>query len=178
MAIVSNVEYWQSVVLQLETYYEDKLKKQPNKYFCYFPTVFPANPIAGMVPKHLKFFGPKVCNLIVIGQPFGKVGEPGHQTIEWPPEGFDNAKQTLIDGFSQWASYELNFYGDRLIIQKALDADPVGGAKFQELMETCFVKIQEECTAMEAYGWRWRGFIESEVPASDFYELFDQFYSK
>jgi hypothetical protein len=176
MAIVSTSQMWSQVAVGLENYYHERNSNRPSQYYCFIPQTL-TNPLAGITPFHAQFFGPKVCIIFIVSKAYGVTGDQGHQSISWPPPGYADSMQTLRDLFWQWSKFELNFFGDALLGQKAADADPDGGSKFQILLNTVFNNMETDCSTMQNYGWNWRGRISSEVTASDFTDLINSFYA-
>lgn len=117
------------------------------------------------------FFGTKVCNIFIVAIPFGWKSSTEE---EWPPPGYEDAKQRHKDTYDKFAKYETHVYMDFNIVKKIMAEEPE--SKFEEMMQTTKAHMQSMCADLSEYGFKMEGDITGDVTASHFYEVIDAFY--
>jgi hypothetical protein len=171
MAIISTTEFWHNIGVQLEKKF-NKQTDNLNRYFHYY-TQTRDNPLDGLTPLVNTFFGPRVCSLFIINRPYA---EDASKNIAWPPIGYNESKLAIKLAYNQWTKYEINWYGDGLIIQQARSIGGPEALKFISNIESTFNFIQQDCeNEMKEYGWKWKGNIESTIDPSYFYPVLKEF---
>lgn len=180
MPTVTNAILWGNVVSNIEKNY--RRRSNAHDYFQGFISSGSTNnPIAGLVNRHTKFFGPKVCQIFIIGKPYQETGSGNTVSIQWPPDGYEASKTILKQGFQNFAKYELHFYLDLYIAKKMKEIDPEAGAVFEALLQETADHIKEDCEGeMRKYGWFYEQELttETDIRAETFYPVFDNFYKK
>jgi len=189
MAKISNKEFWKNIAESIKGHYGKRKGDLQHQFFDHYGAT-EDNPLLSVTNAwHATFFGPKVCNIFIVGKPYGESGSGNNTSIDWPPDGYDYAKEQFKIAYDKnyWVHYELNFYLDLTIVKKARAADPRSADKLQDLLEQVFDNIRKDCEGegegegeMADYGWKIRmTFGEDETPRpDDFYPVLDAFYKK
>lgn len=175
MAIVSNAELWTGIVNSIRLAFPE-IHPQSDRYFNGYTYSSP-NPLVNVYPiiTNGSFFGTRTFNIVIVGQPFGWTNSGGDWVFSWPPSGYADSLKAIRDNFEQWSKYKTVMYGDQWLVQKAINADPIGGAIFSDMMQETFAKLEEECLANADIGLEWKGTIDTEVSAEYFYPAIEEF---
>lgn len=171
--LVDNSAFWAGVASEIISVITPD--KTPYQFFDPYNLVSD-NPLANVVSQLTDgFFGAKQLHFVIIGKPYGWIGGPGSWTFSWPPTGYADLKQFIIDNYDEWQKFKLVFFGDQYIINKVLDADP--DSEFPDMMDQTFTQIQAEVAAMVDYGWEWGGLLGDTTNASTFTPYIDDFFT-
>lgn len=150
--------------------------KYPKSYFTPEKYDTAKNPLESLVviPGLQDFFGTKVCNIFIVGLPFGwdKSGSSWQQN--WPPAGYDDAVQRHIDSYNMYGKYETHVFMDFNIVQKVMDAN--SDSKFRDMMNTTKTNMETMCGTLSAYGFMMEPDIIADVGPDHFYTILDTFY--
>ena len=133
------------------------------------------NPLESLVviPDLEDFFATKVCNIFIVGIPYGWV-EGNPWTEEWPPEGYEESKARHIETFSLFSKYETHVFMDFNIVSKVMAANP--DSNFEEMMNVTKGHMEEMCGDLSEYGFTMEPDILADVGPEHFYHILDAFY--
>lgn len=120
-----------------------------------------------------KFFGTKVCNIFIVGIPFGWRLSGLDWVTDWPPIGYADAKARHIDTFKYFSKYETHVYMDYNVVKKVEEVDPT--SDFRTLMDGTKGHMQEMCDDLSTYGFTLESDITAEVGPDYFYSVLDPF---
>lgn len=171
--LIGNGVHWASVAIDIKNYV---LSTYPTNYYAdgygLTNTIFLAN----LTPKQPAFYGPKVLNIFIVGQPYGAVNDGlGNWSIDWSLMDFH--KQIIKDNYHKWTENLTYFYADKTLGDAAVAADPECGPALKDLLDEVFAQIQSDCEGeMADFGWRWKGDITSLVGFGFFQPAIDDFY--
>jgi len=164
--LISNAEHWATIAGELQDYVRITY---PTGYYFGGNSLNLKDLMADLSPKQVKFIGPKVLTIFIIGYHYGHTGSGQSWVLDWTV--YDEDKTFVRDNYHKWTHNEILFYGDRDIINKS------ESPKFTELMEATFAKIEEDCNGeMLDFGWRWMGEIQTLVGKEFFLPEIDNFY--
>lgn len=156
---------------------EEIAVKYRKQYFTPERFVDKVNPLYALtVPSDfVDFFGTKVCNIFIVGIPFGWLRQGDEYVEDWPPPGYNTSKAKHILDYKKFAKYETHVYMDFNIVAKIEEEEPE--TNFRELMDQTKVWMQEMCSDLAEYGFAIHEDITGDVPPSHFDEIFDEFYA-
>lgn len=161
---------WADVGKHLKTHKYLKQYVTPEQYIS-------QNPLESLValPDIPEFFATKVCNIFIVAIPFGWDVNSSGSTTNWPPAGYDDAKQRHIDTYAKYTKYETHVYMDMFIVQKIMAAN--SNSKFEEMMAVTKANMAQMCSDLAEYGFKLEADITAEVGPDHFYPVIDAFYS-
>jgi hypothetical protein len=162
---------WDDVGKQLRDYQYQKKYFTPERYIDLSPLDNLTVP-----PDFPNFFGTKVCNIFIVGIPYGweKVG--GTWQDNWPPDRYEDYKANHILVYDQFTWYETHVYMDMNLVAKVMMDEP--RSRFREMMNATKGHLQTMCDDLAQYGFTMEDDITAEVDASFFTKIFDTFYAK
>jgi hypothetical protein len=170
MPSYTNGMQWQSIGQAQAANFE--FDHAENYYDIY--TQVSKNPLFNVSPLTDNFFGPRILNILIITQLYGWNGE----VFSWPPEGYLDSINKIIDNYEQWSKYNLFIYGDQGLIDKiAASADPDKVNLINKLEQT-FAKLESECGKYAEYGFVWKGRVPKDADYTYFSEVLNDFYNE
>lgn len=138
------------------------------------------NPMAAFVcPQAItEFFGTKVLNFCIINFPYGwQRNGDGELEDHWDtliqPQ-IDVAVQKHKDTYNGYAQYRTLVYIDMHYAQLQEDADPESRAR--EMLAAVGGRMETICGDLSAYGWEYKGTIDSAPEWTFFQQDIDEFY--
>lgn len=133
------------------------------------------NPLANLVvlPDIPEFFATKVCNIFIVGVPYGWKLDGSEWVEEWPPPNYLDAVQRHKDTFERFTKYETHVWMDMYIVQQVMDANP--DSNFENMMNATKANIEGMCSELAEYGFTYEGEFTSAVERNFFHEIIDAF---
>lgn len=170
MASFSNLLQWQNVINGQVANKPTEYPESENYYNGY--SITSENPLANVYPRSESFFGPRVLNILIISRNYGWT----NHVFTWPPPGYQDAVDRIIEAYDQWSRYKLFVYGDQGIIDKIqASSDPGKATLIAEINQT-YSQIETDCTTYKDYGWEWKGRVPGSADYSFFSEEIRKFY--
>lgn len=146
------------------------------RYFT--PEIYQAkNPLENLVviPGTTDFFGTKVCNIFIVGIPYGYNYISGAGWVnQWPPDGFEDAVNRHIATYQYYTKYETHVYMDYNLVALIMDDQPT--SNFRAMMDLTKLNMQQMCFRLASYGFVMEDDITGEVGADFFAPVINKFY--
>lgn len=165
-----SVDYtlWDDVSKKLKESKYPKRYINPERYLA-------DNPLENLVvPQDItNFFGTKVCNIFIVGVPYGWTKDSGTWTDHWPPIGYEDAKQRHKATFEKYTWYETHVYMDMHIVDLVMIDNPK--SRFRDMMNATKTHMQEMCSDLADFGFIMESDITNEVDAEFFKPIIDAF---
>lgn len=152
-----------SVTYNLWPTVTDQLKIIYNDHYLTYERSEEENPLALLVPKVDQFFGPKILNIFIVGQPY-----------EWPHVDLEAAKTKHKELFEKFTKYKTLIWMDFNIVNLVMADSPA--SNFRDQMIETEGHIEDLCEELADFGFEYMGRIETAVEASYFQEYLDTFY--
>jgi hypothetical protein len=164
-------QIWDNIGASLEGRYRE------DQYFVHQRFVSD-NPLDSTVvlPPTVNFFGTEVKHIFIVGIPFGwKTNDDGDWTFDWPPPRYDDFLSHHKETYKKFGKYKTYVYMDWIIVGKIMDANE--DSDFENMMEQTEDKIEHDmCEQLKHHGFSFKGRINTEPPASEFWSIIDAFY--
>ena len=168
----SDIDYtiWTDIAQQLVAQY--------SKYYFNSEYYESDNPLEDLtvLPGITLFFGTKVFNILIVGDPIGwKMGDDGTWSETWPPTGYNDALTQHMATFGVFTSYQTLIWTDFIIVQKIEALQP--DSKIRDMMNQVEVRLKAMCTTLASFGFQYMGRFNDPPDISVFTALLDPFYS-
>ncbi len=160
---------WDRVGAELRDFKYKKKYVTPERYL-------DESPLDNLVapPDFPDFFGTKVCNIFIVGIPYGWTkGGDGIWSENWPPVRYEEYKAAHIENFKKYTWYETHVYIDMNLVDLVMEDSP--SSRFREMMESTKSRLQTMCDELADYGFIMEEDLTTEVDASFFQDTIDLF---